>query len=63
MVESTDVNSVRDIMKDRIKDVLNETNNIYSSNCISDLDGLVNEITDEAFSVCGIPEKEQNEKW
>jgi len=51
-------NTVRDVMKDRMRDLLKEYNlgNI-------DLTDLVANIADEAFSVCGIPEKEQDEEW
>ena len=47
-------------MKDRIRDILAEYHEVRSEEV--DID-LVITITEEAFSVCGIPEKEQDEKW
>ena len=56
----TDNNTVRDVMKDRIRDLLAEHYRIE----MFEVDAvLVGDITDEAFSVCGISEKEQDEEW
>ena len=52
--------SVRDVMKDRIRDLLAEHHKIDVLEVDAD---LVGNITDEAFSVCGISEKEQDEDW
>jgi len=45
-------------MEDRIKDTLKDHVPLW---CIDD--DLVSDIADEVFSVCGIPEKEQEEEW
>ena len=57
-------NSVHDVMKDRMRDLLDE----YFKNALAAYSGevdddLVANIADEAFSVCGISEKEQGEEW
>lgn len=53
-------NTVRDVMKDRIRDLLAEYYRIE----MFEVDAvLVGDIADEAFSVCGISEKEQDEEW
>ena len=56
----TDNNTVRDVMKDRIRELLADYNGIPMIDVNND---LVCDITDEAFSVCGISEKEQDEEW
>ena len=56
----TDNNTVRDVMKDRIRDLLAEYYHIDTLDVDAD---IVCSITDEAFSVCGISEKEQDEEW
>jgi len=56
----TDNNSVRDVMKDRIRDVLADHCGIPMIDVNTE---LVCDIADEAFSVCGISEKEQDEEW
>jgi hypothetical protein len=55
-----DITTVRDVMKDRVRDLLAE----YHRVDILEVDAnLVANIADEAFSVCGISEKEQDEEW
>ena len=61
-----DNNTVRDVMKDRIRDLLAEYYHNQSIKPFDTLDvdaDLVTSIADEAFSVCGISEKEQDEEW
>jgi len=53
-------NSIRDVMKDRIRDILAEYYKIDPVEVDAD---IVCSISDEAFSVCGINEKEQDEPW
>jgi len=53
-------NSVRDVMKDRIRDLLAEHFEIDIDEVDDD---LIYQITEEAFSVCGISDKEQDEEW
>ena len=53
-------NSVRDVMKDRVRDLLAEYHKI---DLLEVDDDLVANLADEAFSVCGISEKEQDEPW
>jgi len=56
--------SVRDVMKDRMRDLLDEYfKNIMIAYSGKADDDLVANIADEAFSVCGISEKEQDEEW
>ena len=55
-----DNNTVRDVMKDRIRDLLEE---YLDHKPGFDRYELVCDIADEAFSVCGISEKEQDEEW
>lgn len=60
----TDNNTVRDVMKDRIRDLLEEYFDNYVAGYSGTIDAdLVANIADEAFSVCGISEKEQDEEW
>ena len=56
----TNNNTVRDVMKDRIRDLLADYCGIPMIDVNND---LVCDIADEAFSVCGISEKEQDEEW
>jgi len=56
----TDNNTVRDVMKDRIRDLLAGYFRIDNLDVDAD---LVANIADEAFSVTGISEKEQDEEW
>jgi len=52
--------SVRDVMKDRIRDLIAW---YYHVDLLEvDADFVAN-IANEAFSVCGISEKEQDERW
>jgi len=53
-------NSVRDVLKDRIRNLLAEYFKISDTEVDAE---LVGQITDEAFSACGISEKEQDEPW
>lgn len=55
-----DCNSVREVMESRIRDILAEDHKIDQREVDPD---LVVTIVDEAFSVCGISEKEQDEPW
>ena len=55
-----DCETVRDVAKDRIRDVLTEHCKKDSLEVDSD---LVATIADEVFSACGISEKEQDELW
>jgi hypothetical protein len=54
------MNTVRDIMKDRIRSLLAEFYHIDTLDVDAD---IVASIADEAFSVCGINKKEQDEEW
>jgi len=56
----TDNDTVRDVMKDRIRGLLAEFLRGFPD---IDFNELVCDIADEAFSVCGISEKEQDEEW
>jgi len=60
IIPTTNITSVRDVMKDRMRDLLAEHFKIGFDEVDTD---LVIAITEEAFSVCGIPEKEQDESW
>lgn len=53
-------NTVRDVLKDRIRDLLAEYFKISELEVDAE---LIGQIADEAFSVCGIPEREQDEPW
>jgi hypothetical protein len=53
-------NTVRDVMKDRMRYLLAGYHKIDVLEVDAD---LVATLTDEAFSVCGIPVKEQDEEW
>ncbi|MEW6613967.1 MAG: hypothetical protein AB1401_00625 [Thermodesulfobacteriota bacterium] len=53
-------NSVRDVMKDSIREVLAQNYNISTEEVDTD---LVAHLADEAFRVCGIGDKEQDELW
>ena len=57
----TDNNTVRDVMKDRIRDLL--SGYFYNIDILEVDADLVAKIADEAFSVCGISEKEQDKEW
>jgi len=61
----TDNNTVRDVMKDRIRDLLAGYFKTHIPTLgITQIDAdLVANIADEAFSVVGISEKEQDEEW
>ena len=48
--------TIREVMIDRIRDIIIEYFDEAS-------DDLVTDLADEAFSVCGISEKEQGEEW
>ena len=54
-------NTIRDIMKDRIREVL--SNYFYNVDVLEVDADLVATLADEAFSICGISEKEQDTKW
>lgn len=61
-------NTVREVMIDRIRDTLNgylvEVIDPFFLRPLLDVDSdLVTDLADEAFSVCGISEKEQKEEW
>ena len=63
MMDSTNLfgeDTVRDVMKDRLRDVLADYCGIPMINVNTE---LVCDLADEAFSVCGISEKEQDEVW
>ena len=53
-------NSMRDEMKDRIREVLA---GYYKIDPVEVDTDIVCVISDEAFSVCGISEKEQDKPW
>jgi len=56
--------SVKKVMKDRFLDVLKEhLGDKYLSSYPGLIHKLVTDLVVEAFSVCGIPEKEQEEEW
>lgn len=55
-----DCDSVRDVVEDRIRDVLAEH---YKTDRLEVNVDLVATIADEVFSACGISEKEQDEPW
>lgn len=57
--------TVRDIMKTRLKDAFLEfiRKGRFDHHQEGTINSFIAEIADEAFSVCGIPEKEQNEEW
>lgn len=55
-----DETTVRDVMKDRLVDALSEH---IPPLRFTDLYEIACELADEAFSVCGISEKEQDEPW
>ena len=59
------MSTLREVMEDRIKDTLAEYYIHINDDHASGLSytELIRELTDEAFSVCGIPEKEQEEEW
>jgi len=60
----TDNDTVRDVMKDRIRNLLEEYFKSYMIAYSGNVDAdLIANIADEAFSVCGISEKEQDEEW
>ena len=48
-------------MKDRIREVL--SNYFYNVDVLEVDADLVATLADEAFSICGISEKEQDTKW
>ena len=54
-------NTIRDIMKDRIRDVL--SNYFYNVDVLEVDADLVATLADAAFSICGVSEKEQDTKW
>lgn len=54
--------TVRDVMKDRLRAMVIEFISKGNDN-IDDINEFVCKLADEAFSVCGIPEKEQDEAW
>ena len=56
-----DFDSVRDVMKDRMRSLLRSHEGVnLGENAIYE---LACDIADEAFSVCGISAKEQDEPW
>ena len=54
-------NTLRDVMKDRLRSVLAERFDLKEYFDI--INELVCDLADEVFSVCGISEKEQDERW
>jgi len=52
--------TVRDVMLTRMTGLLTK---FFPDMGMDRLAELVIEVADEAFSVCGIPEKEQQEEW
>jgi len=57
--------TLRDVLEDRLKDILMELigkgiYGIYPDNIILE---YVRKVADEAFSACGISKREQDEEW
>jgi hypothetical protein len=55
------MNTVREVLEDRFLDILADYFGVDSEDSITQ--NAVVELADEAFSVCGISEDEQNEEF